>query len=257
MPVSTVDESVDLKISANACEGDRWKVYAQKSMVARKAWLSAKEEIHSTTIGPEPGITHSRRMELHQKLLPVPVVRRPLQCEKSVVPQYEYLDSESIFRVNPGRLSQVLKALPLCLPPRSDNAWDLCDTQSISESEEPTLGTAAAAVEVKKNGPIYRLFNSLVYPKQEDSSNIKAPPIPARSSLRNRSGQTSRLPNPSDKVVADPDTASDVAYGKGSLQRSKHMDVLLPHLKLDFPAGNSVGFSRIQLQKPQPTTSVQ
>lgn len=34
------------------------------------------------------------------------------------------------------------------------------------------------------------------------------------------------------------------------------MDVLLPHLESDFPAGNSVGFSGIQLQKPQPTMSV-
>ena len=56
-----------------------------------------------TTMGPEPGSKYSRRIELHQKLLPVPVVRRPLQCEKSVVAQYEYLDSESIFRVNSGR----------------------------------------------------------------------------------------------------------------------------------------------------------
>lgn len=144
-------------------------------------------------------------MELHQKLLPVPVARKPLQCEKSVVVRYEYLDSENIFRVNSGRLGQVLKASPPCLPPRSYNAWDLCDTQSISESEELTLVTAVAAVEVKKNGPIYRLFNSLVHPKQEDSSNIKAPPIPAQSpSPRNQGGQTSWLPNPSDKVVADP-----------------------------------------------------
>jgi len=80
--------------------------------------------------------------------------------------------------------------------------------------KELTLPMAAAAVEVEKNGPVYRLFNSLVYPKQEDSSNIKASSIPVQSSsLRNQSGQTSRLPNPSDKVVADPDTASDIAYG--------------------------------------------
>ena len=103
MSVSTVDESVDLKIPASACGGNQWRVYAQKSMVARKGWLSAKEEIHGTTTGPEPGSTYSRSMELHQKLLLVPVVRRPLQCEKSVVAQYEYLDSESIFRVNSGR----------------------------------------------------------------------------------------------------------------------------------------------------------
>ena len=256
MSVSIVDETVDLKISAGACEGDRWKVYAQKSTVARKAWLSAKEEIHGTAMEPEPESTYSRRMELYQKLLPVPVARRQLQCEKSVVTQYEYLDSESIFRVNSGRLGRVLKASPPCLPPRSDDAWNLCDPQSTSEGDELTFPTAAAAVEVK-NGPIYRLFNSLVHPKQEDSSNIKAPPIPVRSSsLHNQSGQPSRLPNPSDKVVADPDTASDVGYGKGSFQCSEHMDVLLPHLELDFPAGNSVGFSGIQLQKPQPTMSV-
>ena len=112
-------------------------------------------------------------------------------------------------------------------------------------------------MEVKKNGPIYRLFNSLVHPKQEDSSNIKAPPIPVQSSsLRNQSGQISRLPNPSDKVVADPNTALNVAYGQGSFYCSEHMDVQLPHLELDFPAGNSVGLSGIQLQKPQPTMSV-
>lgn len=217
MSVSTVDESVDLKISASTCEGDRWRVYAQRSMVARKAWLSAKEEIHGTTVGPEPEGTYSRRMELHQKLLPVAVARRPLQCEKSVVAQCKYLDSENIFRVNSGHLDQVLKASPPYLPSRSDNAGDLCDTQSTSESEEFTLPTAAAAVEAKKNGPIYRLFNSLVHPKHEDSSNIKAPPIPVRpSSLRNQSDQTSRLPSPSDKVVADPNTALNVAYGKGS-----------------------------------------
>ena len=52
MSVSTVDESVDLKISASACERDQWRVYAQKSMVAQKAWLSAKEKIHGTTVGP-------------------------------------------------------------------------------------------------------------------------------------------------------------------------------------------------------------
>jgi len=45
-------------------------------------------------------------------------------------------------------------------------------------------------------------------------------------------------------------------YSKGSFQRSEHTDVLLPHLELDFPAGNSVGFSGIQLQKPQPTMGV-
>ena len=65
MPVSTVDESVDLKIPASACGGNQWRIYAQKSMVARKGWLSAKEEIHGTTTGPEPGSTYSRRMELH------------------------------------------------------------------------------------------------------------------------------------------------------------------------------------------------
>ena len=157
-----------------------------KSMAAQKAWLSAKEEIHGTTVGPEPESAYSRRMELHQKPLPIPVARRSLQCEKSVVAQYEYLDSENIFRVNSGHLDRVLKASPPCLPPRSNNAGDLCDTQSTLESEGLILPTAAAAVEVKKNGPIYRLFNSLAHPKQEDSPNIKAPPIPVRPSpLRN------------------------------------------------------------------------
>ena len=119
------------------------------------------------------------------------------------------------------------------------------------------MPTAAAAVEVKKNGPIYRLFNRLVHPKQEGSSNIKAPPIPVRSSsLRNQSGQISRLPSLSDKVVADPNTALNVACGKGSFQCSEHMDIQPPRLELDFPAGNSIGLSGIQLQKPQPTMSV-
>lgn len=122
MSVSTVGESVDLKISASACEGDRWRVYAQKSMVAQKAWLSAKEKIYGTTVGPEPESTYSRRVELHQKLLPIPVAWRSLQCDESVVAQYEYLDSETIFRVNSGHLDQVLKASPPCLPLRSDNA---------------------------------------------------------------------------------------------------------------------------------------
>ena len=45
--------------------------------------------------GPEPESTYSRRMELHQKLLPIPVARRSLQCDKSVVAQYEYLDNET------------------------------------------------------------------------------------------------------------------------------------------------------------------
>ena len=53
-------------------------------------------------------------------------------------------------------------------------------------------------------------------------------------------------------MVASPDTA----YGKGSFQCSEHMDVQLPHLELEFPAGDSVGLSGIQLQEPQPTMSV-
>jgi hypothetical protein len=80
-------------------------------MVARKAWLYAKEEMHGTTMESEPESTYSRRMELYQKLLPVPVAWRPLQCEKSVVTQYEYLDSESIFRVNSGHLGRVFKGI--------------------------------------------------------------------------------------------------------------------------------------------------
>ncbi|OCL08659.1 hypothetical protein AOQ84DRAFT_439451 [Glonium stellatum] len=85
MTVSTVDESVDLKIPASACREDRWRVYAQKSMIARKAWLSAKGKIYGTTMESEPESTYNRRMGLHQKLPPVLVSRRLPQREKSVM----------------------------------------------------------------------------------------------------------------------------------------------------------------------------
>lgn len=103
MSVSTVDESVDLKISVSACGGDRWRVYAQNRWLRERVGYLQKRRYMARRWGPSQEARIVEGWSSIRNFSLLPVVRRLLQCEKSVVAQYEYLDSESIFRVNSGR----------------------------------------------------------------------------------------------------------------------------------------------------------